>query len=115
MISKKPSIFAIEAITEMIYKCNVIKKNVVDSDPYETIGERALLNFGHTLGHAIEKYMNFELLHGECVSIGCILASYISMKKGLISDEEYTTIYMDGMDYYLCFLDLEVIKSLWSK
>lgn len=85
-----------EAVTEMIYKCNVIKKNVVDSDPYETIGERALLNFGHTLGHAIEKYMNFELLHGECVSIGCILASYISMKKGLINDEEYTTIY----DFY---------------
>lgn len=67
-------------VGEMIYESNVVKKNVVENDPTEK-GERALLNFGHTLGHAIEKYMNFEFLHGECVLIGCALASIISYKK----------------------------------
>ena len=55
----------------MIYvSCN-IKREVVENDPKEK-GERALLNFGHTLGHAIEKEMNFSLYHGECVVLGMI-------------------------------------------
>ena len=76
----------------IVYSCNIIKKNVVEEDPHETKGERELLNFGHTLGHALEKYMNFSLLHGECVSIGCILASVISRNKGLISTEDCSDI-----------------------
>ena len=81
-----------DLISYVIYKCNMVKKNVVEMDPYETKGERALLNFGHTLGHAIEKYMNFTMLHGECVSIGCIMACYISRDKGLISSEDCNDI-----------------------
>ena len=75
----------------MVYRCNLIKKAVVENDPTEK-GERALLNLGHTLGHAIEKYMNFKLLHGECVCIGCILAAYISMKKGFIDEAVFNNI-----------------------
>ena len=71
----------------LIYRSDLVKKNVVENDPYEK-GERGLLNFGHTLGHALEKYMNFELLHGECVLIGSIMSSYISFKLGYLSDEE---------------------------
>ena len=52
-------------------------------------GDRALLNFGHTVGHAIEKYKNFTLQHGECVALGCIVAAYISWKKEMLSMEEY--------------------------
>jgi 3-dehydroquinate synthase len=70
-------------LMKMIRKSCEIKKNVVENDPHEK-GERALLNFGHTIGHAIEKARNFELLHGECVALGCIASAYISMKKGLI-------------------------------
>lgn len=76
-----------DVLGEMIRKSCIIKKNVVENDPTEK-GERALLNFGHTLGHAIEKYMNFELLHGECVFIGMILATIISYDKGNISKKE---------------------------
>ena len=75
-----------EYVAEMIYKCNIIKKNVVEKDPTEK-GERALLNLGHTLGHALEKYMNFKMLHGQCVSAGCVMAAYLSLKKGLIDEE----------------------------
>lgn len=68
-----------------------IKRQVVENDPKEQ-GERALLNFGHTLGHAIEKEMNFTLLHGECVAIGTVAASYLSWKRGNITEEEYQKI-----------------------
>ena len=64
---------------------------MVEKDPTEQ-GERALLNFGHTIGHAIEKYMNFSLQHGECVALGSVAAAFISYKRGLISREEYGEI-----------------------
>lgn len=72
---------------EMIARSQQIKRDVVEKDPTEQ-GERALLNFGHTLGHAIEKLTNFDLLHGSCVGLGCIAAAYISAQKGMISTEE---------------------------
>ena len=78
----------LETVKEMVYRCNQIKRAVVEKDPTEQ-GERALLNLGHTLGHAIEKYKNFEMLHGECVALGCVAAAYISWKKELLSMEEY--------------------------
>jgi len=77
-----------DVLIPMIRKSCEIKKAVVEKDPTEK-GDRALLNFGHTIGHAIEKAKNFELLHGECVALGCIAAAYISWKKDLISMEDY--------------------------
>lgn len=77
-----------EILEELVYKSCQIKKSVVEKDPLEQ-GERAILNFGHTIGHAIEKYMNFSLMHGECVALGCVAAAYISWKKQLLSMEEY--------------------------
>jgi 3-dehydroquinate synthase len=64
--------------------CN-IKRVVVENDPKEK-GERALLNFGHTIGHAIEKLSDFQMFHGECVSVGVVAASYLSMKKGNLTE-----------------------------
>lgn len=64
-----------------------IKRDVVEQDPTEQ-GIRGILNFGHTLGHAIEKLMNFELLHGQCVALGSVAASYLSAKRGEITKQE---------------------------
>ncbi len=80
-----------ETLKEMIYQSCLIKGGVVERDPKEK-GERALLNFGHTLGHAIEKLENFTWLHGECVGVGCQLAAMISKEKGRISQEEVDQI-----------------------
>lgn len=80
-----------EVLLEMVQRSCEIKKAVVEKDPTEK-GDRALLNFGHTLGHAIEKYMNFEMLHGECVALGAVAAAFISWKRQLISMEEYYEI-----------------------
>ncbi len=78
-------------LTSIIYRSCQIKKSVVEEDPTEK-GVRALLNFGHTIGHAIEKYSDFKLMHGECVSLGSICALYISMKRNLISQQEYEAV-----------------------
>lgn len=82
---------AYESLREMICRSCEIKREVVENDPKE-LGERALLNFGHTIGHSVEKLKNFSLLHGECVCIGMAAASYISMKRGHISEEDYNDI-----------------------
>ncbi len=80
-----------QAIEEMVYRSCQIKRGVVEKDPKEQ-GERALLNFGHTIGHAIEKLSNFTLYHGECVSLGMVSAAYISCQKGNITLEELETL-----------------------
>ncbi len=80
-----------DALCAMVEKSCRIKRDVVEHDPYEK-GERALLNFGHTLGHAIEKLENFRLLHGQCVSLGCVAASYISWKRGYIASRQLTHV-----------------------
>lgn len=80
-----------DALEQMIYvSCN-IKREVVEKDPKEK-GDRALLNYGHTLGHAIEKLMNFTLYHGECVTLGMIAALRISVNRGYISQKEYEDV-----------------------
>lgn len=77
-----------ETLEQLVFRSCEIKKAIVEKDPLEQ-GDRALLNFGHTLGHAIEKYKDFSLLHGECVALGCVAAAFISWKKQLLSMEEY--------------------------
>ena len=78
-------------LREMIYESNLVKKTVVEKDPREQ-GDRALLNYGHTIGHSVEKLMNFSLLHGECVSIGMAAASFLSMQRGYLTSSEYEEI-----------------------
>lgn len=80
-----------DTLEEMIMHSCTIKKLIVEKDPTEQ-GDRALLNFGHTIGHAIEKAKGFELLHGECVALGCVAAAFISWKRDLITMEEYYEI-----------------------
>ncbi|WP_100611552.1 3-dehydroquinate synthase [Confluentibacter lentus] len=72
----------IDDLDDLIYESVLIKKVVVDQDPFEN-GLRKTLNYGHTLGHAIESYFltnpnKTSLLHGEAIAIGIVLASYIS-------------------------------------
>lgn len=90
----------LNTLEEMIMKSCTIKKAVVEKDPTEQ-GDRALLNFGHTIGHAIEKAKDFELYHGECVALGSVCAAYISWKRDLISMEEYYEIRDMFVPFYL--------------
>jgi len=72
----------LDDLDELIHESVIIKRDVVEADPFED-GLRKTLNFGHTLGHAIESYFlsnpnKTTLLHGEAIVVGMILASYIS-------------------------------------
>lgn len=81
----------LETLKELVYRSCNIKRFIVEKDPTEK-GDRALLNLGHTIGHAIEKYKNFNMTHGECVALGCIAAAFISWKREMLSMEEYYEI-----------------------
>lgn len=74
-----------------------IKAAVVEEDEYETLGVRALLNFGHTLGHAIEAAAGYgQLLHGEAISLGLRAAAWLSVK--------YSTLDASGAERIISLL-----------
>ncbi|WP_298224809.1 3-dehydroquinate synthase [Flavobacterium sp.] len=80
----------------LIFRSIEIKNEIVMQDPTEN-GIRKALNFGHTLGHAIESYFlesehKKTLLHGEAIAVGMILESYLSWHKGWISEADFTQI-----------------------
>lgn len=80
----------------LIYKSVIIKTGIVQQDPFEK-GLRKVLNFGHTLGHAIESYFldnnnRHVLLHGEAVAAGMVLESYLSVEQELLTPEDYREI-----------------------
>lgn len=77
-----------------------VKRHVVEEDPTEQ-GIRAWLNFGHTIGHSVEKLKDFTLCHGECVAIGCAAAAWMSWKRGLISEKEKEATEQLLLDYQL--------------
>lgn len=98
-----------ESLIKMIYQSCVIKKTVVENDPTEK-GERAVLNMGHTVGHAVEKLKDFKLLHGQCVAIGTVCACYLSWKRNNITEEEYKSI-LDGLKAYRLPIKVQGLKT----
>ena len=90
----------LDVLEEMMVRGCTVKKLVVEKDPEER-GERAILNFGHTSGHAIEKAKNFQLYHGECVALGAVAAAYLSWKRELLSMEEYYEVRDMFVPFYL--------------
>jgi len=77
------------ALQQLIKRNIQIKSRIVAKDERDQTGERALLNFGHTVGHAIERAGNYrKFLHGEAVSLGIVAACAISVKRaGLPQDQ----------------------------
>lgn len=81
------------AISYAIYRSCQNKAEVVAADEHET-GERALLNLGHTFGHAIENAMGYGVwLHGEAVAAGTIMAADLSRRMGWLNADEFTRIH----------------------
>ena len=83
-------------LDDLIYESVIIKKNIVTEDPNEQ-GIRKHLNFGHTLGHAIESYFlesehKEELLHGEAVAVGMVLECYLSSELLNFSKDDLESI-----------------------
>ena len=103
---------------DLIYRSIAIKNEIVSQDPTEN-GIRKALNFGHTLGHAIESHFlesATPLLHGEAIAIGMILESYISKEKGLLTKDEFHQIKYTITDIFEKHIftknDIESIQNL---
>ncbi len=80
-------------LDEIIEKCVAIKARIVEQDEFEEKGLRALLNFGHTLGHAIEKATGYTTyLHGEAISLGMRAAAWLSHWESGLPVEEVHAI-----------------------
>jgi 3-dehydroquinate synthase len=77
-----------DGFAALIRRNIAIKARIVSADARDISGERALLNFGHTLGHAIERATDFKIPHGDCISIGMVAACAISIKRAGLTAKE---------------------------
>lgn len=73
-------------INELIIECVTIKRDITENDFFDN-GERILLNFGHTIGHSIEKYYNYrDITHGEAIGIGMVIMAVAAERNGDCED-----------------------------
>lgn len=100
-----------DVISELIRRAVTVKAQVVSSDFKENF-EREALNYGHTLGHAIEILSKYQLRHGEAVSIGLVYAAELALARGLISEAE-----LDLHRSILCAYGLPITfdRHAWQK
>ncbi|MCL2402116.1 MAG: 3-dehydroquinate synthase [Oscillospiraceae bacterium] len=80
-----PELFRMTDLEEIITRCVTIKRDVVCEDEFET-GVRKLLNFGHTVGHAVEKLSNYAISHGEAVAIGMAVETRAAVSEGFCDE-----------------------------
>lgn len=102
---------------DLVQHSIAIKSRITQEDPLEK-GLRKILNFGHTIGHAVESYfLNIpgkKLLHGEAIAIGMIAESYIAWKKGFISelDRQFIKAYLIAVYGRVPIFDFDIEKIL---
>ena len=98
-----------ECMKYIIKRCCEIKADVVSKDEKES-GLREILNFGHTIGHAVETKMDFALLHGECVALGMKAVFEICLKRGTVTQNEYDR-FISLLEYFSLSLKTENITA----
>ncbi|MBV8329869.1 MAG: 3-dehydroquinate synthase, partial [Verrucomicrobia bacterium] len=80
-------------LPDLVRRSAAIKASFVEADEKETTGCRALLNFGHTLGHGIEAAAGYgRLLHGEAVALGMVAAAHVSVRRAGFPENEVTEL-----------------------
>lgn len=125
VLSKSPMEFTQQELVEIISRSLEIKNYYVKDDRFDD-GARQLLNFGHTIGHALEVYYSVakdtkhSLKHGEAVLWGCLIESLISKLMGVLSDKKYLEIKnkilsLDLMSLELAKIDLKELELLLKK
>ena len=83
----------LNVLYDIVIWCSKLKAMIVEEDEKEA-GRRAILNFGHTFGHALETITNYQgYSHGEAISIGMIFAAKLSLELGLIESDDFSRIY----------------------
>ena len=83
----------LNVLSEIIHKCGTYKVDIIEKDEKE-IGIRKILNFGHTIGHALEKFYGYETLrHGEAIAYGILASSFLSVKYSSLSKQDQNLIH----------------------
>jgi 3-dehydroquinate synthase len=112
-----------ETLAKTIYRSCAIKAEIVKNDERES-SQRALLNFGHTVGHALEAATEYRSLrHGEAVLLGMLIEAYLSREAGLLADETFTHIKiflqniplktrLDGIDFAMVEHSMSLDKKV---
>ena len=100
-----------DCLEEIISRCISIKRDVVEKDEHDT-GERMLLNFGHTMGHAVENWMQYQQRHGQCVAVGMVMIIRAQVAAGMLSPAVLESLLQICKKYHLpiscpaCWKDL---------
>jgi 3-dehydroquinate synthase len=79
-------------LADLIYESLNIKKGVIEQDEYE-LNLRRILNYGHTFGHSLEKITDHAVPHGLAVAWGVDIINYLSVKRGLMAEENFKTVH----------------------
>ena len=85
---------SVEVVQEYLAQFADIKKQVVEKDPYEQ-ADRKKLNYGHTMGHALETILlnsGVNVTHGECIAFGMLTENYLALKSGLLTKTDFDEI-----------------------
>jgi len=78
-----------EILAQIVERCLRLKAMIVETDEREESGQREVLNFGHTVGHAIETYTQHEVSHGRAVAVGMVEEAHMAMKMGLLNEQSF--------------------------
>lgn len=117
LIKQKQLIKSMEhtVLCDMIKQCCLMKADVVSKDEKEN-GLREILNFGHTIGHAIETKLEFRLLHGECVALGMIAVLELARKRGEVTEQQLQQVkqLLQYFDLPLCINNVPQ-KSIYEQ
>jgi 3-dehydroquinate synthase len=89
---KTDNTFSTAELKEIVRRCCRLKASIVETDEIEKTGQRAILNFGHTIGHALEAASGFKGSHGKAVAVGMVAAARISQQLGLLQSNNVQAI-----------------------
>ncbi|MGH2706218.1 MAG: 3-dehydroquinate synthase [Actinomycetota bacterium] len=108
-----------ELLEEIVARCAAIKAAVVSEDEYDVADRRAILNYGHTLAHALEAHGGYrQWLHGEAVAVGMVFAAALAAELGMIGDDEvaHHLRLLDrlGLPTSAPAIDVDEAARLWS-
>jgi 3-dehydroquinate synthase len=90
--NKADNKLSVKELADIVMRCCRLKAGIVELDETEKTGERAILNFGHTVGHALEAVSGFKGSHGQAVAVGTVAAAMMSQRLGSIKASDVQSI-----------------------
>lgn len=104
----------IEQLKKIVKKAQSVKLEVVKKDPFETKGQRYILNFGHTVGHSLERCFDYKILHGRAVLEGVLFESAFSFLQGFLKKEDFNTIKNSIVSFFPRIKTLPSIEKIFQ-